>query len=61
MMWPGFFGSSMKNTRGNSSVKQELDSLTEMLFVALLLENASDLSKAKVCRHRDYEIKKGVE
>ena len=61
VMWPGFFGSSMKNTRGNSSMKQELDSLTGRLFVALLLENVSNLNKAKVWRHSNYKMKKGVE
>lgn len=61
VMWPGFFGSSMKNTRGNISMKQELKSLTERLFVALLLENVSNLNKAKVWRHSNYKIKKGVE
>ena len=51
----------MKNTRGNSSMKQELDSLTGRLFVALLLENVSNLNKAKVWRHSNYKMKKGVE
>ena len=60
-MWPGFFGSRMKNTRGNISMKQELKSLTERLFVALLLENVSNLNRAKVWRHSNYKIKKGVE
>ena len=53
----------LKHEEHQGKLKREARArlLTDMFFVALLPENASDLSKAEVCRHRDYEIEKGVE